>query len=215
LEKVWSGDSYSKRLLEVLDSIKDSGEGSPLFRAYLFLRLVDLMNLQPDAWGLTFCPEARMHESQIKSIVGGQLDSGDWFVAGKVNSCGEKLEQFFASIKSVSYTKQADGLLTLARSASKSGLQYVGFVGLDGKPNFIENSISGEVFGYSAVRKQPVLLAAKIEAGQPLKEQAMPLSPLFALDSPSKEYLTQAGVNPSDASFRGALPPLFQDTVQP
>jgi hypothetical protein len=215
LEKVWSGDAYSKPLLEVLDSIKDSREGSPLFRAYLFLRLMDLMNLQPDAWGLTFCPAARMHEAQIKSIVGGQLESGDWFVAGKVNSCGEKLEQFFDSVKSISYAKQANGLLALARAASKSGLQYAGFVGLDGKPNFVDNSVSAEVFGYSAARKQPVLLAAKIDAGQPFQEPAMPLSPLFSLDSPCKEYLTQAGVNPSEASFKGALPPLFQDTVEP
>lgn len=216
LEKVLAGgDSYAKPLLEVLDSIKDSREGSPLFRAYLFLRLMDLMNLQPDAWGLTFCPAARMHEAQIRSIVGEQFSSGDWFVAAKVNAYSQKLEQFFASVKSVSYTKQADGLLALARATSKSSFQYVGFVGLDGKPNFVDNSISGEVFGYSAARKQPVLLAAKIEAGQPLKEQAMPLSPLFALDSPCKEYLTKTGVNPSDDSFRGALPPLFREAMKP
>jgi hypothetical protein len=216
LEKVLvNGDSYAKPLLEVLDSIKDSTEGSPLFRAYLILRLMDWMNLQPDAWGLTFCPAARTHEAQIRSIVGEEFSSGDWFVSAKVNTYSQKLEQFFASAKSVSYAKQADGLLTLTRTASKSGLHYVGFVGLDGKPNFVANSISGEVFGYSAARKQPVLLAAKIEAGQPLKEQAMPLSPLFALDSTSKEYLTKAGVNPSDASFLGALPPLFQGSLQP
>jgi hypothetical protein len=125
------------------------------------------------------------------------------------------LEQFFASVKSVSYAKQANGLLALAHAVSKGSFQYVGFVGLDGKPNFVDNSISGEVFGYSAARKQPVLLAAKIDAGQPFKEPAMPLSPLFALASPCTEYLTQASVNPSDASFRGALPPLFQDSLQP
>jgi hypothetical protein len=216
LEKVSAGgDAYAKPLLEVLDSIKNSTEGSPLFRAYLFLRLMDLMNLQPDAWGLTFCPAARTHEAQIRIIVGEQFSSGDWFVPAKVNAYSQKLEQFFASVKSVSYAKQADGLLALARATSKNSFQYVGFVGLDGKPNFVDNSISGEVFGYSAARKQPVLLAAKSEAGQPLKEQALPLSPLFALDSPRKEYLAKAGVNSSDDSFRGALPQLFREAVQP
>ena len=216
LEKVSAGgDSYAKPLLEVLDSIKDSHAGSPLFRAYLFLRLMDLMNLQPDAWGLTFCPTARTHEAQIRSIVGEQFSSGDWFVATKVNAYSQKLEQFFASAKLVSYAKQASGLLALARVASKNSFQYVGFVGLDGKPNFIDNSISGEVFGYSTARKQPVFLAAKTEAGQPLKELAMPLSPLFALDSPRKEFLTQANINPDDVSFRDKLPPLFRDSEQP
>jgi hypothetical protein len=216
LEKVLAGgNSYAKPLLEVLDSIKGSREGSPLFRAYLFLRLMDLMNLQPDAWGLTFCPVARTHEAQIRSIVGGQLSSGDWFLTAKVNACSQKLEQFFAVTKPVSYAKQASGLLALARSVSKGGFQYVGFVGLDGKPNFVDNSATGEVFGYSAAHKQPVLIVSTTKAGQLFKEPALPLSPLFALTSPCKEYLTQAGVNPTDDSFGAALPQLFQTSVQP
>jgi len=215
LEKFWSGDSYTKPLLEVLDSVKDSREGSPLFRAYLFLRLLDVMNLQPDSWGLTFCPAARTHEAQIKSIVGEDFNIGDWFVPTKVNACSDKLEQFFASVKSISYSKQAGSLLALAHAVSKGSFQYVGFVGLDGKPNFVDNSMSGEVFGYNAARKQPVLLSAKAEAGQPLIEPAIPLSPLFALDSPRIEYLTKTGVNPSDATFQGALPPLFHESVKP
>lgn len=215
LEKVLTGgDAYAKPLLEVLDSVKDSTEGSPLFRAYLFLRLMDLMKLQPDAWGLSFCPAARTHEATIRSIVGEQFSSGDWFVPAKVNALSDKLGQFFASSKPVSYAKQADGLLALARAASKSGLQYVGFVGLDGKPNFIDDSISGEVFGYSAARKLPVLLAATIATGNQLREPALRLSPLFALTVSCQEFLTKAGVNPSDISFQGALPPLFQGTAQ-
>jgi len=133
----------------------------------------------------------------------------------KVNTYSQKLEQFFASVKSVSYAKQANGLLALAHAVSKGSFQYVGFVGLDGKPNFVDNSMSGEVFGYNAARKQPVLLSAKAEAGQPLIEPAIPLSPLFALDSPRIEYLTKTGVNPSDATFQGALPPLFHESVKP
>ena len=132
----------------------------------------------------------------------------------KVNALSDKLGQFFAASKPISYAKQADGLLALARAASKSGLQYVGFVGLDGKPNFIDDTISGEVFGYSAARKLPVYLAATISTGHQLREPALPLSPLFALTVSCQELLTKAGVNPSDVSFQGALPPLFQGTAQ-
>ena len=106
--------------------------------------------------------------------------------------------------------KQSVGLLTLVRAASKDGLQYVGFVGMDGKLNYVDNSAAGEIWGYSAIRKQPVLLADKIGTDNPLKEQAMPLSPLFALTRPCKEYLTKAGVNPTDPCFGSALPTLFQ-----
>jgi hypothetical protein len=207
LGKVWSGgDTCSGSLLEVLDSIKDSHEGSPLFRAYLFQCLVDLMKLQPDAWGLTFCPAARAHEAKIIAIAGGRLNSGDWFAAAKARSCGIQLEEFFASVRGISYAKQANGLLTLARAASKDGLQYVGWVGLNGKPTFIEGANPGQIWGYNLAHI-PVPLG---EVGGHFREQAMPLSPLFALAVPPKELLANAGINSDEASFRGSLPPLFQ-----
>jgi hypothetical protein len=214
LQQMLAGDSYTKSLLEVLDAIKDSRQGSPLFRAYLFVCLSDLMRLQPDAWGFTFCPALGEHELQLENIVGGKLNSGDWFVTAKVNAYGGKLDEFFVSKKAFSYAKQAAGLLTLMQAASKNGLIYAGFVGLDGKPNFIDTSGSGEVWGYSAAAKQPVLVAGKIDAGTPLRELAMPLSPLFALANPCKEYLAQAKVIPDDDCFRGVLPPLFRDPMQ-
>ncbi|MGA2280570.1 MAG: hypothetical protein ABSG80_09735 [Verrucomicrobiota bacterium] len=214
LEKVLSGNnSYAIPLLEVLDSIKDSREGSPLFRAWLFLRLTDLMNLQPAAWGLDFCPAARAAEVQIEKITGGRLDSGDWFNPARVNSCGKKLEQFFDSEKSVSYAKQAVGLFALARAAAQSGLRYAGFVGLDGKLNFVGSSAPEELWGYNSSHNQPVLLALKAGADS-FQEPAMPLSPLFAFERPRKEFLANAGVNPEDPCFRDVLPPLFRTSTR-
>jgi hypothetical protein len=216
LQQVWAGnDSYLNPLLAVLDSIKDSREDSPLFRAYLFLRLAELMKFQPDAWGITFCPTLRRNEAQIRSLVSEQFRSGDWFVPAKVDALSNKLNQFFASVNSVSYEKQAEGLLAIARATSNDGLRYVGFVGLDGKPNYVDNSNSGEVWGYTIANKQPVLQAESIEVNKPLNIPGMPLSPLFALASPRKEYLARTGVNPGDASFQRALPPLFQELTHP
>jgi hypothetical protein len=215
LEQVPAGNAYAKPLLEVLDAIKASPDGSPLFRAYLYLRLMEVMNLQPNAWGLAFCPAARMQAAQISSLVGGSLESGDWFVPARVNADSQKLEQFFASVKSVSLMKQAVGCLTLARSVTRDGLQYAGFVGLDGQPHYVDQALSGEVFGYRATDRQLVWLAPKMEAGPPGRVPALPLSPLFALSRPRAEYLANAGVQPDDASFQGALPPLFQSPTQP
>jgi hypothetical protein len=214
LEKVLSGNnSYASPLLEVLDAIKDSQAGSPLFRAWLFLRLTDLMKCQPDAWGLNFCPAVSADQVQIEKITGGRLDDGDWFVPARVNSHGKKLEQFFDSKKSVSYAKQAAGLFALARAVAQSGLRYAGFVGLDGKPNFVGSSTPEEIWGYNSSYSQPVLLAMKAGAIS-FQEPAMPLSPLFALERPRKEFLANAGVNPADPCFRDVLPPLFQALTQ-
>jgi len=211
LQKVLRGsDSYAKPMLGVLDAIKDSHDGSPLFRAWLFIRLIDLMRLQPDAWGLTFCPSASMDEAQIRKILGAQVNSGDWFVETKVNSYGAKAEQFFGSARSVSYAKQAAGLLTLAQEVSKNGLGYVGFIGLDGKANLIEHPPAVELWGYSAARQEPVLIGVNIGNYIPLCEPAMPLSPLFVLANSRNEYLKQAGISAADPCFRNVLPPLFQ-----
>jgi hypothetical protein len=214
LEKVLSAkNSYASPLLEVLDSIKDSRAGSPLFRAWLFLRLMELMKCQPDAWGLDFCPAARADEIQIEKITGGRLDDGDWFIPAKVNSHGKKLEQFFDSKKSVSYAKQTAGLFALAHAVAQSGLRYAGFVGLDGKPNFVGSSAPEEIWGYNSSRSQPVLLAMKAGASS-FQELAMPFSPLFALERPRKEFLANTGVNPEDPCFKDVLPPLFRTSTR-
>jgi len=207
---VHGNDAYAKPMLGVLDAIKDSHQGSPIFRAWLFIKLIDLMRLQPDAWGLTFCPAVSMDEAQIKKTLGDQLNSGDWFVDAKASTYGAKMEQFFGSTKSVSYVKQAVGLLTLAQAVSKNGLAYVGFIDLNGKPNFIQNPPAVELWGYSAALQQPVLLEFNIGTNTMLREAAMPLSPMFVLASPRSEYFSQAGLNAADPCFRSVLPPLFQ-----
>ena len=176
-----------------------------MFRAYLFCRLIELMEFQPDAWGLSFCPSARAHAAQIRTIVGGQIASGDWFVPSKARNWSEKLDQFFTAEKSLSYAKQAAGNLALAQSAAKDGLRYVGFVGLDGKPVVTENPPPAEMWGYDAARKQPILIASS----------AMPLSPLFALPASRTEYLTKAGVSADAPTFANSLPPLFRAATKP
>ena len=211
LENILSdNETYTKSLLGIIDSIKDSQEGSPLFRAYLFSQLVDLMNLRPDAWGLSFCPSVRAHDSQIKAIVGGKLADGDWLVPSKVNAYSERLEQYFAASRSVSYQTQASGLLSLMQAVSKDGLQYIGFVGLDGKPSFIAGANPAEFWGYNAGLKEPVLSTAISKS-----INFIPLSPLFTTTASRREYMANAGINPNDPSFQGVLPPLFQNSIQP
>jgi len=216
MDKELSGEqTFTRPLLEVLNFIKDSHDGSPIFRAWLFLDLIDLMKTQPDAWGLSFCPAALADQAQIKKIVGGQLYSGDWLVASETKNYGEKLAQFFESRKPLSYPKQAAGLFALARSASQSGLRYAGFVGLDGKPNFVGGLApgAGEIWGYNPDRKL-ISFKVKTSPNSLLAEPGMPLSPLFTLDGQRQEFLSRAGVNPDDPSFRDALPPMFQASVQ-
>ncbi len=234
LEKVLAGDNaYSKPLLEVLDSLKNSEDGSPLFRAYLFWHLTDLMNLQPDAWGVSFCPALVADEGRLGTIVNGDLNDGDWFVPSKVSAYGKPLEQFFAGARAVIYQKQANGLLALAQAVSKNGLRYAGYWGMDGQPHLIGATVPQEFWAYSVALKEPILLTtlelehgvyadsastlqATVKRSRPLRDRApvMPLSPLFTTALSRKEYMANAGVNPDDPSFKNALPPFFQNPTR-
>lgn len=200
LEKVWPGaDTYGEPMLQALDAVKDSDAGSPVFRAYLFTQLVELMQYQPDEWGLSFCPAARYGAAQIRGIVGGKIESGDWFVATKTNEWSAKLEQFFAGVKTMSYEKQAAGNLALAQAVAADGLHYAGFVGLDGKPVLAGDPASGDVWGYNTAGK-PALVNGPV----------MPLSPVFALTIPREDYLAKTGVDVKAPSFANGLLPLFR-----
>lgn len=211
LEGLGAGASYNKPLLQVLDALKDSREGSPLFRAYLYLRVVDIMELQPESWGLAFAPSITAHRGTIKAIVDNRLDSGDWFITAKASKWGERLDQFFDSAKPISYAKQAAGLLGLARETAKSGFQYVGFVGLDGKAVIPGASSPSEIWGYTADRNQPALLGNKTRSPGTISRAAVPLSPLFKLATPRSEILIKVGINPNAPPFAGVLPALITE----
>jgi hypothetical protein len=209
LEDFFGTTAYSKPLLEVLDAVKDSREGSSIFRAYLFLRLVDIMELQPESWGLAFAPAISHHRTQVLGLIGEPLSSGDWFVTEKVTALSKGLDQFFASVSQVSYSKQAAGMLTLARETSATGFRYAGYADLDGQPKAIDNLPDGEIWGYSARTKQAALVGLKAGSKVSLDGAAMPLSPLFTLATRREQLLTKAGVSAGSPSFEGALPLLF------
>ena len=200
LDKVWLGaGNYGQPLLQALDAVKDSPDGSPICRAYLLCQLAKIMEYQPDDWGLSFCPSARADVARIRNLVGGDIASGDWFVPAKISAWSAKLEPVFANAKTSSYLKQATGNLLLVQAAARDGLQFVGFADLEGKPVFTAAQTPTEVYGYDAAAKKPMLV----------KDSALPLSPLFALPLSRAEYLTKANVDPSSPTFTNALIPLF------
>jgi Sec-independent protein translocase protein TatA len=202
LGKVWGGaESYNQPLLQAIDAARDSSDGSPICRAYLICRLAKMMELQPDEWGLTFCPSLRADVAQIQKIVAGEISSGDWFVPSKTNAWNTPLNQFLSTTKSSSYQKQATGNLILAQAAVRDGLRYVGYADVDGKPVITASQSPTEIWGYDATGKKPTII----------HDAAMPFSPLFALPLSRAEYLAKASIDPNAPSFaNNALLPLFR-----
>ncbi len=110
LGKVWTGGAtYSRPLLEAMDALKNSNDGSPICRAYLVCQLVKIMEFQPDDWGLSFCPSLRADAARIKQIAGGEISSGDWLVPAKTNAWSDELEKVFAAEKDFLLPKGSHG----------------------------------------------------------------------------------------------------------
>ncbi|HTB84970.1 MAG TPA: hypothetical protein VK742_15045 [Candidatus Sulfotelmatobacter sp.] len=195
--------TYNGPLLPVLDAIKNSHDGSPVFRAYLFCTLVNIMAYQPDAWGLSFSPSIRKAVDKINDVTGGTLSDGDWLIDEKVSKWGPMLEKIFAEDKTTAYAGQAKICLGLDEAVSKDGLRYAGFVGLDGKPVMAQDT-PGEMWCYGSGAKEIILFAGN----------AMPLSPLFALPSSRADYLSRFAVDTNNASLKEALPPMFKSLIR-
>jgi len=167
------------------------------------------MELQPESWGLAFAPAISHHRTQVLGLIGEPLSSGDWFVTEKATALSKGLDQFLASVSQVSYSKQAAGMLTLARETSATGFIYAGYADLDGQPKAIDNLPDGEIWGYSARTKQPALLGLKTGSKVSVDDASMPLSPLFTLATRREQLLAKAGVSAGSPTFDGVLPPLF------
>lgn len=196
-ESVKADGTYGGSLLAVLDAITNSKEGSPVFRAELFCTIANIMQYQPDAWGLSFCPNIRRTVRKINDVTGGPISSGDWLIPAKAAKWGPRLEQVFAAEKTTSYANQAKVYLMLARAVARDGFKYVGFVGLDGKPVLAQETMPEEIWCY---RSRGLTLFAGT---------AVPLSPLFVLPSSRSEYVKNAKINLSAPGISDSLPPLF------
>lgn len=213
LEDFPAASVYTNSLLQVLDSVRASREGSPLFRAYLFLRLVEVMELQPESWGLSFAPSIQAHRGQIRHITGDSLSSGDWFVTAKVSAFSKKLDEFFGSVSSLSYAKQAAGLFELERRAAAGGLKYAGYTDLDGQPVTITSLGDGELWGYEIKTKQPSLVGVRKGPKLSLLHASVPLAPVFMLTGDCDQILASAGIKLEASEFSGTLPVLFSSRL--
>jgi hypothetical protein len=209
------GERWVIPLLRSLDSLNQSREGSSLFRAYLFLRLVELMELQPEESGLWFSPAAREHKASLLESGAGSIKSGDWFAPLRVEKLSPKLDDFFKSTQPVSYWTQAAAIACATRKAFNSGFTYAGCLSPAGRLVVTLESAPAELWGYSAAAKSPALLYL-LQNGQLTQvEKGMALSPLFTLKEPRSSILANAGIDPKAPLFDKQLPPLFTSARRP
>lgn len=212
LDSLLASEAWRRPLLQVLDEVKGTTKGSPLFRAYVFTKLMDVMELQPESWGLAFCPAARAHREELRQLT-GLLQDGDWFAPTPAARLSKPLEDFFQSVRQVSYWKQAQALAAVARQTWESGVRLAGYVDVDGQPRLAGASAPTELWGFDSEKSPALVFRSNAGHLTPLR-QPLTLSPLFALAQERSALLSRAGVNPKDKLFAGHLPPLFADLAE-
>jgi hypothetical protein len=217
LELLISGDEerWQSPPLKLLDKVNQSRQGSPLFRAYLFLKLVSLMELQQEESGLWFSLSARQDKARLISRGANEVRSGDWYAPRCVGKFSKRLGECFDSTQGVVYWTQAAALASLSREAFRSGFRYAGCLGANGQPVVTLEPILSELWGYTASAKSPSLLYV-VRNGQLTEiEKGTALSPLFALKQSRAALLLKAGIDPNDHAFDKQLPPLFASHRHP
>lgn len=211
------GKSFRTSLLQVLDELKSSKDGSVLFRAYLFSQLVQIMELQPEEWGLVFAPAIRMHQKQLETLGALRMKSGDWFIPAREKELVAPLEQAFAAMAQISYREQARTLALLAVRTQAAGMHYAGHVGMDGQLVLTTLSHRSELWGTAADNLAPALLFRAPKDSRPalqLRAGAV-LSPVFSLGEERHEILFKAGLSAATPVLQGVWPPLFTASAQP
>jgi hypothetical protein len=204
-------DNYQMPILETVERIKQSTNGSPLFRAYLTLRLLEFMKLQPEGWGIPFVPALAAYESALRQAGAGELTSGDWFAPDRVQEYDAGLELVFTSARKLSLWAQAKGLARLCQETTVRGLGYAGFVDLDGHPHLNSAASAGELVGYDTKAKAPSVLFKREQQQWNAIAAPLPLTPLFTLGSNCSGLMRRADIDPQLPEFSGWLPPMFAD----
>ena len=193
---------HSLCLLRVLEELRDSHAGSPLFRAFLFVQLAHLAESQPEEWGVAFAPSVGRHRAELEKLA---ITWGDWFLPAREATLGKSALEALDKLPKYSYHQQAQSIAAIASEVLKAGLAYVGYVGLDGNPVLLRESANTELIGMAMDSGRPIVVR-RVAAGQkPTGQQRLqPLCPLFELGTQRATILDK--VKPTQGL---QLPPLF------
>jgi len=126
------GERVMKSLLEVFDKLIRDEKGSPIAKAYVMLKLQDMLQLRPHEWGEHYCPSLQHDLRELRRILGtAGLRSEDWLVPEMREKWTKPLAEFFKTCKGRSYMREAVARRNYLRPAAAAGLKFAGYVEAD------------------------------------------------------------------------------------
>ncbi len=184
------GERVIKSLLEVCDKLVQDTKGSPIAKAYVLLKLEDMLQLRPHEWGLHYCSSLQEDLRNLHQTLGTTaLRSEDWLVPAMREKWQAPLEAFFKPLKARSYLREALAHRNYLRAAASAGLKFAGYVETD--QSLVLNPqgrTAGELWVISRENGKPLLVAnpaagaAAADAPKPIIAAAsVPLSPVFSV----------------------------------
>ncbi|WP_395748650.1 hypothetical protein [Prosthecobacter sp.] len=194
------GERVQRPLLEAFDKLLRDTNGSPVAKAYVMLKLYDIVKLRPYAWGDHLCPSLQQDIRELRRILAStSLRSEDWLIPSMREKWNAPLASFFKSCKDHSYMTEASARRTYLRAVANAGLKFAGYVETDlslvlntqGRSS-AELWVVGKDGGKPLLVTNPHAGAAASGSTTPIIASAsLPLSPVFVVSADRKALAKQ------------------------
>ncbi len=206
--------NYQKPIVQLLDQLARDDGSSAIFRAFVSMRLFELLELRPEAWGTTWCPTLSRHFLALKDLGALDLRSGDWMAPAAIAKYEAGFQRYFQQARKIPLEKEARLLQGLAQQTCQTDFSYAGCMGIDGRP-VLRHTSAGlmEYWGWGSSPETATMLLRK-PAGTDVDAvlaDPLPCTPLFIFNGDRHRLLSDAVRDTSFPSEQLAaiLPPFF------
>lgn len=188
--------AFTRPIISLLDQLRDSSTVSPLERAYIHYQLLEIASGRPQEWGLHLTPVAQLQRKKLHDILQVPLGAGDWMLPNRKKQLEASLKDFYAAVnKQPRLFTQFKFHRSLLSQTLKGGVNFAGYVGLNGKPVLQSAGLGAkEIWGLRKDGDRLVLLYTWNENSKihDVKVAAQPLSALLVFGSERARVLKDA-----------------------
>jgi hypothetical protein len=201
---------YQSSLLPALEEINQDRRANPLFRAYLFAQICQVMDAQPAQWGAVWSATLARDRAELNRLGATQIQSGDWMIPAKVAQRGPDLIAHFERTALHSYSREAAFFKRLLPKVIDTGALVVGYVNAEGEAVLNETLTPRPAWGFASTSKPAEIVLNHRSARKPI-----PFSPLFVFAGDAsalvEETLRALSYAPGSVGIPENLPSILRD----
>ena len=210
--------NYRSTFLGAIEDIYASDDSvSPLFKAYLQLKIGELMMQRKMEWLLDFSPFFEHYEELMTLTANGAITSNSWLTPDEVARFSDSLSAFYAKHRGTTMAKEAVARHQFFSRLRAAGLEHCGFIDQQGNTKLVKKPSAVPIlWGLDESLSFRPVLQREGENWNPLSKAAT-YSPLFHfVKDPStviQNAAAAARLDPENENYLKALPPLLRSTT--